>query len=126
MFAALNTVGPLILELATARLLEGDKPWSKERLRVMFGIGFRARQHGPCKPVDMAWREHRRHRLARALPHIALRRQLAGMAVMRWLFYYGSRCSDSSRVMRMSTTPSAYAMIRHDKGCVPIKSGVNR
>ena len=32
MFAALNTVEPAILELATARLLEGDKPWSKERL----------------------------------------------------------------------------------------------
>jgi glutathione S-transferase len=33
MFAALNTVEPAILELATARLLEGDKPWSKERVR---------------------------------------------------------------------------------------------
>src|SRR5215471_9682960 len=32
MFAALNTVEPTILELATARLLEGDKPWNKERL----------------------------------------------------------------------------------------------
>src|SRR5215475_5176931 len=30
-FAALNTVEPPILELATAKLLEGDKPWSKER-----------------------------------------------------------------------------------------------
>jgi glutathione S-transferase len=29
MFAALNTVEPPILELATAKLLEGDKPWSK-------------------------------------------------------------------------------------------------
>ena len=28
MFAALNTVEPPILELATARILEGDKPWS--------------------------------------------------------------------------------------------------
>jgi glutathione S-transferase len=32
MFAALNTVEPPILELVTAKLLEGDKPWSKERL----------------------------------------------------------------------------------------------
>jgi glutathione S-transferase len=32
MFAALSTVEPPILELATARLIEGDKPWSKERL----------------------------------------------------------------------------------------------
>jgi glutathione S-transferase len=35
MFAALNTVEPAILELATARLLEGDKPWSKERLPLV-------------------------------------------------------------------------------------------
>jgi len=31
MFAALNTVEPAILELMTAKLLEADKPWSKER-----------------------------------------------------------------------------------------------
>src|SRR5947207_13088162 len=31
MFAALSTVEPAILELANAKLLEGDKPWSKER-----------------------------------------------------------------------------------------------
>ena len=35
MFAALNTVEPPILELATAMLLEGDKPWSKERLPLV-------------------------------------------------------------------------------------------
>jgi len=35
MFAALNTVEPPILELATARLLEGDKPWSRERLPLV-------------------------------------------------------------------------------------------
>src|SRR6202521_1321318 len=35
MFAALNTVEPAILELSTARLLEGDKPWSKERLPLV-------------------------------------------------------------------------------------------
>jgi glutathione S-transferase len=35
MFAALNTVEPAILDLATARLLEGDKPWSKERLPLV-------------------------------------------------------------------------------------------
>ena len=35
MFAALNTLEPPILELATARLLEGDKPWSKERLPLV-------------------------------------------------------------------------------------------
>src|SRR5574338_1132821 len=35
MFAALNTVEPPILELANARLLEGDKPWSKERMPLV-------------------------------------------------------------------------------------------
>jgi glutathione S-transferase len=34
-FAALNTVEPPILELANARLLEGDKSWSKERLPLV-------------------------------------------------------------------------------------------
>ena len=37
MFAALNTVEPLILELANARLLKSDKPWSKERLPLVEG-----------------------------------------------------------------------------------------
>jgi glutathione S-transferase len=32
MFAAVNTVEPPILELANAKILEGDKPWSLERL----------------------------------------------------------------------------------------------
>ena len=35
MFAALNTVEPPILELANARLLEGDKPWNAERLPLV-------------------------------------------------------------------------------------------
>jgi glutathione S-transferase len=35
MFAAVNTVEPPILELATAKLLESDKPWSKERLPLV-------------------------------------------------------------------------------------------
>src|SRR5688572_21112283 len=35
MFAALNTVEPPILELANARILEGDKPWAQERLPVV-------------------------------------------------------------------------------------------
>jgi glutathione S-transferase len=35
MFAALNTVEPPILELVTARILESDKPWSKERLPLV-------------------------------------------------------------------------------------------
>src|SRR5262249_39320228 len=35
MFAAVNTVEPPILERETARLLEGDKPWSKERMPLV-------------------------------------------------------------------------------------------
>ncbi len=35
MFAALNTVEPPILELATAKILEGDKPWNEERLPLV-------------------------------------------------------------------------------------------
>ncbi len=35
MFAALNSVEPPILELSIARLLEADKPWSRERLPLV-------------------------------------------------------------------------------------------
>lgn len=35
MFAAVNTVEPPILELANARLFEGDKPWSAARLPLV-------------------------------------------------------------------------------------------
>jgi glutathione S-transferase len=35
MFAAVNTVEPPILELANAVILEGDKPWTKERLPLV-------------------------------------------------------------------------------------------
>ena len=35
MFAALSTVEPPILELANAKLLEGDKPWSAQRLPLV-------------------------------------------------------------------------------------------
>lgn len=35
MFAALNTIEPPILELANARLLERDKPWSDERMPMV-------------------------------------------------------------------------------------------
>jgi len=57
MFAALNTVEPPILELANARLLEGDKPWCKERLplvedRVRARLGPLSRRLG-----DVDWLE---------------------------------------------------------------------
>ena len=35
MFAALNTMEPPVLELANAKLMEGDKPWSQERLPLV-------------------------------------------------------------------------------------------
>jgi len=35
MFAALNTVEPPILELQTARIAEGDRPWTRERLPLI-------------------------------------------------------------------------------------------
>ena len=35
MFAAVNTVEPPILELVTAKILEGDRPWAQERLPLV-------------------------------------------------------------------------------------------
>ncbi|MFC5550879.1 glutathione S-transferase family protein [Massilia aerilata] len=35
MFAALNTMEPPILDIFTARILEGDKPWAAERLPLV-------------------------------------------------------------------------------------------
>ncbi|MGN2245599.1 glutathione S-transferase family protein [Frateuria sp. GZRR35] len=35
MFAALNTVEPPILELVVAKFIEGDKPWTQERLPLI-------------------------------------------------------------------------------------------
>jgi glutathione S-transferase len=35
MFAAVNTVEPPILDLATARLVESDKPWNDERMPMV-------------------------------------------------------------------------------------------
>jgi len=35
MFAAVNTVEPPILELVTARIIEGDKPWAEARLPLV-------------------------------------------------------------------------------------------
>jgi glutathione S-transferase len=35
MFAALNTVEPPILELVTARIFEGDRPWAEQRIALV-------------------------------------------------------------------------------------------
>lgn len=37
MFAAVNTVEPPILELSMAKVVEGDRPWSEERLPLVRG-----------------------------------------------------------------------------------------
>src|ERR1044071_2436255 len=37
MFAAISSVEPPILDLVTVRFLEGEKPWSKERLPLVVG-----------------------------------------------------------------------------------------
>ena len=36
-FAALNSVEPYILDLFTAKVLEGDKPWTRERMPLVEG-----------------------------------------------------------------------------------------
>jgi glutathione S-transferase len=60
MFAALSTVEPPILELANARLLEGDKPWNKERLplvedRVRAPLEQLSRRLGDAEWLDGAF-----------------------------------------------------------------------
>src|SRR3984957_4479747 len=57
MFAALNTVEPPILELVTAKLLEGDKPWSAQRMplvedRVRDRLGQLSRRLGDADWLD--------------------------------------------------------------------------
>jgi glutathione S-transferase len=57
MFAALSTIEPPILELQNAKLLEADKPWSKERLpavqnRVRERLGPLSRRLGDAPWLD--------------------------------------------------------------------------
>ena len=60
MFAALSTVEPPILELGTARLLEGDKSWSAQRMplvedRVRNRLGQLSRRLGDAGWLDGAF-----------------------------------------------------------------------
>jgi glutathione S-transferase len=60
MFAAVNTVEPPILELANAKLLEGDKPWNKERQplvadRVRSRMGQLSRRLGDADWLEGAF-----------------------------------------------------------------------
>jgi glutathione S-transferase len=57
MFAALNTVEPPILDLVTAKILEGDKPWAPERLplvleRIRTRVGQLSRRLGEADWLD--------------------------------------------------------------------------
>ena len=60
MFAAVNTVEPPIFELANARLVEKDKPWSNDRLplvkdRVRLPAGQLSRRLGDAEWLDGAF-----------------------------------------------------------------------
>jgi glutathione S-transferase len=60
MFAALSTVEPPILELGTARLVEGDKSWSAQRMplvedRVRNRLGQLSRRFGDADWLDGAF-----------------------------------------------------------------------
>lgn len=60
MFAALNTVEPPILEIVIARFIEGDKPWSKERMpliadRIRHRLGQLSTRMGDSEWLDGAF-----------------------------------------------------------------------
>jgi glutathione S-transferase len=55
MFAALSTVEPPILELGTARLLEGDKPWSAQRMPLVEDRVRNRLSQLSCRLGDVDW-----------------------------------------------------------------------
>jgi glutathione S-transferase len=60
MFAALNTMEPPILDLTTAKLVEGDKPWCEQRLplvkdRIRVRLGELAGRLGDADWLDGAF-----------------------------------------------------------------------
>ncbi|WP_307270915.1 glutathione S-transferase family protein [Labrys wisconsinensis] len=60
MFAALSTVEPPILDLSTARIVEGDKPWARERLplvmdRIRVRLGQLSARLGDADWLDGAF-----------------------------------------------------------------------
>jgi glutathione S-transferase len=55
MFAALNTVEPPVLELANAKLLAGDKPWSKDRLPLVEDRVRGRLEQLCCRLGDAGW-----------------------------------------------------------------------
>ena len=60
MFAAINTVEPPILDLVTTKLVEGDKPWSEQRLplvqdRIRVRLGELSARLGDAEWLDGAF-----------------------------------------------------------------------
>ncbi len=60
MFAAVNTVEPPMLDLVIAKLVEGDKPWSKQRLtlveeRIRIRLSELSSRLGPADWLDGAF-----------------------------------------------------------------------
>jgi glutathione S-transferase len=60
MFAAINTVEPPILDLVTIKLVEGDKPWSEQRLplvqdRIRVRLGELSARLGDAEWLDGAF-----------------------------------------------------------------------
>ena len=60
MFAALNTVEPPILDLTTARIVEGDRPWAAERMplvadRIRCRLGQLSHRLGDADWLDGAF-----------------------------------------------------------------------
>jgi glutathione S-transferase len=60
MFAAINTVEPPILDLTTAKFVEGDKPWSEQRLplvrdRIRVRLGELSARLGDAEWLDGAF-----------------------------------------------------------------------
>jgi glutathione S-transferase len=60
MFAALSTMEPPILDLSTARIAEGDKPWAQERLplvmdRIRIRLGQLSARLGDAEWLDGAF-----------------------------------------------------------------------
>jgi glutathione S-transferase len=60
MFAAVNTVEPAILDLSTAKIVEGDKPWAEARLplvrdRIRERVGLLASRLGDAEWLDGAF-----------------------------------------------------------------------
>ncbi|MEO8858909.1 MAG: glutathione S-transferase family protein [Burkholderiaceae bacterium] len=79
MFAVVNTVEPPILELQTAKMLEGDKPWSVERLPlVQDRIRHRLRQLS-LRLGDADWLDGLFSAGDLMMVHVLLRVRLSGI-----------------------------------------------